>query len=237
MYHNKIMVSPSKDLRAKQKARTRAALVDAARSLLREGIPPTVAEAAEAARVSRATAYRYFPTHESLLLEVGNITPAMHPVENLVANLPGADPETRLLAVLDCFHPIVFAEEVSMRTALRTYLNTWLESRGRGERTVPVREGRRMRWLDKVLEPARVRLSEAQYRRLRAALALTMSVDALVVMKDVCRIESDKEAQDVLRWAAAALLRAGLAEARGRPARAAAPQGRSRGASGKPRRR
>jgi hypothetical protein len=33
-------------------------------------------------------------------------------------------------------------------------------------------------------------------------------------MKDVCRLENDKEALAVLRWAALALLRAGLAEAR-----------------------
>lgn len=216
----------SQNLRANQKERTREALVEAARSLLRAGTPPTVAEAAEAARVSRATAYRYFPTHESLLLEVGNITPATQPVEQLVANLPGEDPESRLLAVLDRFHPIVFAEEVSMRTALRTYLNTWLESRGRGDGAVPVREGRRMRWLDKVLEPVRGRLSDTQYSRLRAALALTMSVEALVVMKDVCRIENDQEAQNVLRWAAATLLRAGLAEPKGRKARATAQRRR-----------
>ena len=101
-----------------------------------------------------------------------------------------------------------------MRTALRTYLDTWLKAHASGDTTVAVREGRRMRWLDKVLEPARRDLTAAQYRRLRAALALTLSIDALVVMKDVCRIDNDREALAVLRWAATALLRAGLAEAR-----------------------
>ena len=212
-------VSQKRDLRANQKERTRAAVVDAARALLRAGTPPTVAEAAEEARVSRATAYRYFPTHESLLLEAGNITPATQPVEELLESLPSEDPEERLLNLVDCFIPIVFAEEISMRTALRTYLDTWLETRGRGERSVPVREGRRMRWLDKVLEPVRGDLSNAQFRKLRAALSLAVSIDALVVMKDVCHIESDKEAHEVLRWAAAALLRAGLAEANAVPSR------------------
>jgi hypothetical protein len=32
-------------------------------------------------------------------------------------------------------------------------------------------------------------------------------------MKDVCRLQKDQEAQDVLRWAASALLRAALEEA------------------------
>jgi AcrR family transcriptional regulator len=200
--------------RADQKARTREALVAAARELLRAGAPPTVAEAAEAARVSRATAYRYFPTHDSLLLEAGSITPAAEPIEALLDQLPSEDVEERLVTLLDRFNPIVFAEELPMRTALRTYQDTWLQARARGDTATPVREGRRMRWLDKVLAPVRRDLTDAQWRRLRYALALTFAIDAMVVMKDVCRIESDKEALAVLRWTALAILRAGLAEAK-----------------------
>lgn len=201
--------------RANQKKRTRDAVVDAARALLRGGTPPTVAQAAVAAGVSRATAYRYFPTQESLLIEAGNITPMVQPVEELVENLSSDDPEKRLLALLDCFNPIVFAEEVAIRTALRTYLDIWLaRCNDSSKRDAPVREGRRMHWLDQVLEPARGRLSDRHYRRLRAALALTVSTDALVVMKDVCRIKHEKDAREVLSWAAVALLRAGLADAK-----------------------
>jgi hypothetical protein len=76
-----------------------------------------------------------------------------------------------------------------------------------------------MRWLDKVLEPVRRSLTDAEWRRLRCALALTMSIDAMVVMKDVCRLQKDHEALDVLRWAAAALLRSALAETRGKKRR------------------
>ena len=44
--------------RTQQKARTRAALLDAARELLAQGRTPNIEEAAEAAGISRATAYR-----------------------------------------------------------------------------------------------------------------------------------------------------------------------------------
>lgn len=198
-----------RDLRANQKERTREALVAAAKDLARAGAAPTVAEAAEHARVSRATAYRYFPTQESLLVEVSDLTPMVAPVEDMLAKLDDDDVEDRLAKLIDTFHPIVVAEEVPLRTALRVYLDTWLEARSRGETAPRVREGRRMRWLDVALEPARRQLPKAEWRRLRAALALTLSIDALVVMKDVAQLD-DEEALSVLRWAALTLLRASL---------------------------
>jgi alkylhydroperoxidase family enzyme len=67
-----------------------------------------------------------------------------------------------------------------------------------------------MRWLDTVLEPA-AGLPDERRRLLASALALTLGPDSLVIMKDVCRLE-DAEAVAVLRWAAVALLRAGLDE-------------------------
>ena len=202
------------DTRANQKARTREAIVEAAQQLHRQGITATIARAAQQARVSRATAYRYFPTQEALMVEVTGVTPSLVEVEKLVGSLPTEDVERRLLQLLDTFGQIVLAEEAEFRTALWVYQDTWLRSHRNGANNVPnVREGRRMRWLDKVLEPLDDLLPEEQKRRLRAALALTMGIDSIVIMKDVCRLK-DHEALAVLRWAATALLRAGLEEGR-----------------------
>ena len=55
--------------RANQKARTRAAIVDACRDLVRSGAEVTMPEVARRALVSEATAYRYFPDLISLLRE------------------------------------------------------------------------------------------------------------------------------------------------------------------------
>jgi AcrR family transcriptional regulator len=200
------------DPRANQKARTRAAIIEAAQGLRRAGTTPTVAAAAERARVSRATAYRYFPTQEALLLELAAITPGVTPVEDLLRDLGTSDVEERLLLLLDTFDRIALAEEASFRRALRVYLDIWLRSRRSGRPDAPdVRAGRRMGWLDTVLEPVGD-LPDEQRRRLRAALALTLGIESIVVMKDVCRLDDD-EALDVLRWAATALLRAGLEDA------------------------
>jgi hypothetical protein len=56
-------------------------------------------------------------------------------------------------------------------------------------------------------------MPEPEWGRLRAALSLTLGSEALLVMKDVCRLD-DREGLEVLRWAAVALLRAGLEEIR-----------------------
>ena len=200
------------DPRANQKARTREAIVEAAQELHRRGITPTVAQAAEQARVSRATAYRYFPTQEALMVEVTGITPRVLEVDKLLENLATEDVETRLLQLQETFGQIVLAEEAQFRTALRVYQDTWLRSERNGDNKngPAVREGRRMRWLDKVLEPLHD-LPEEHKRRLRAALALTMGIDSIATMKDVCGLE-DQEALAVLRWAAIVLLHAGLEE-------------------------
>ena len=55
--------------RANQKRRTRKDLLQAAARLLKEGRNPSLEEIAEEALVSRATAYRYFPNVEALLIE------------------------------------------------------------------------------------------------------------------------------------------------------------------------
>jgi AcrR family transcriptional regulator len=212
-YHKESEVSRQAGGRVNQKARTRAAIVAAAAALLRRGASPSVAAAADEAKVSRATAYRYFPSPEALLVEVAEMTPAVLPVEAVLRRPATDDAEERLLQLLDTFNPIVIAEEVAMRNALRVYLDTWLVSR-RGEQGAPsVREGRRVRWLDEALVPVRRRVSKPQWQRLRAALSLTLGTEAVVVMKDVCRLENE-EALAVLRWAATALLRASLDEAR-----------------------
>jgi AcrR family transcriptional regulator len=68
-----------------------------------------VAEAAERALVSRATAYRYFPTQESLLLDVANVEALLKPVEDLV------DDDEEIVATLE------WAASALLRTALHDF--------------------------------------------------------------------------------------------------------------------
>ncbi len=210
--YNRAIGSHRQDPRANQKARTRAAIVEAAQQLRAEaGETPTVAEAAASAGVSRATAYRYFPTHEALDVEVAEIGPDVVATEEALDDLSTDDVEERLGTLLGAFNPIVVAKEAHFRRALWVYQDTWLRSRRNGEDAdaPAVREGRRMRWLERVLEP--LDLPDDEERRLQAALALTLGVDSVVVLKDVCGLDDD-EALEVLRWTAIAILGAAMAE-------------------------
>jgi AcrR family transcriptional regulator len=208
VYHYRMDVT-RQDPRANQKERTRTAIIDAALDLLREDIAPTVATAAERARVSRTTAYRYFPTQESLLQEIANLHPAVAAVDEAMDNLATDDVEQRLLQLLDTFNPIIIADEVHQRTALQVFHENWIQARrDNTQEEAYIRSRRRMRWLDEVLKPLE-HLPEQQHQRLRAALALTVGIDSIVIMKDVCQL-NDEEALAALRWAALALLRAGL---------------------------
>ena len=198
------------DPRANQKERTRNAVVDAAATFLRQGTQPTVAEAAELAKVSRATAYRYFPTQEALLVEVAQVNPATESVERWLAGLEGDEPAERLQGLQSTFNGVMITEEIAMRTGLSVYLDTWLESRRQGDALTAVREGRRIRWLDEVLEPVRKDLRPRAVAAFAlGALALTLGIEALVVMKDVCKL-SDEETLTTLLWTAQTLLAAGL---------------------------
>jgi AcrR family transcriptional regulator len=192
-----------------QRNRTRAAIVEAATALLREGKPPTVAEAAERALVSRATAYRYFPTQESLLVEVARVEPLMKPVEDLVASFPTDDAAQRLAALVGTMMPACLSDEALIRTGERVYMDTWLANQRDGNHT-PVRAGRRMRYIDEALRPLGERLSESGRKRLRCALALTLGTEALIAMKDSAGLDDDQEIVATLEWAAEALLRTAL---------------------------
>ncbi len=82
--------------REAQKLRTRALIVAAAGGLTQ----PTVEQAADAAGVSRATAYRYFPTQEALSVELesGDV---WREIEALVIDPQTADVGTRLDRLID----------------------------------------------------------------------------------------------------------------------------------------
>jgi len=125
------MLVSRQDGRINQKRRTRRAIIEAASNLVRAGRQPSVAEAAEAALVSKATAYRYFPTQNSLLQEVGY--EAIHPSPgSLLAGAPEDDPQARFETVLRAITRQMTSDEALFRTVMKVTQERWLESAVRG---------------------------------------------------------------------------------------------------------
>jgi len=208
-YNNPVAGSRQGDPRANQKQRTRAAILDAAAALLREGTPPTIAEAAERALVSRATAYRYFPTQEALLLDAAQVEALIRPVEQLVAVFSTDDVAQRLADLVQTEMTALLSDEPVVRTALRVYMDTWFANQRDGQ-VMPVRARRRPQWIEAALNPIRDQLGETAWKRLVAGLTLTLGTEALICMKDVAGLENEDEIVATLRWAAGALLQAAL---------------------------
>jgi AcrR family transcriptional regulator len=189
--------------RSRQKRRTREALVAAARELITTGgSAPTVAQAAEAASISRTTAYRYFPTQRALLV-------AAHPEVVATSMLPagvGSDPEVRLEAAVRGFMAMVVETEPQQRTMLRLSL-----AAEASERDLPLRQGRAIAWFIEALEPLVGRLGDDGVRRLAIAVRAVCGIEALVWLSDVAGLSRD-EAIDQMAWSAVALVRRASSE-------------------------
>lgn len=208
--------------RASQKGRTRAALVDAARSLVSEGDVPTVDTVAERANISRTTAYRYFPNQRALL-------GAAHPetaASSLLGDDPPEDAATRLDLVMREFTRILLETESQQRTMLRLSLE---DSPG----DLPLRQGRAIGWITEALEPLTGKLPDEELRRLVLAVRSVCGIEALVWLTDIGGL-SATEAAELMRWSAASLLRSAVEGHR--PTAGASAPGRSRAGRGAGRR-
>ncbi|HET6171793.1 MAG TPA: TetR/AcrR family transcriptional regulator [Gaiellales bacterium] len=197
--------------RVQQKARTRAALVAAARQLMASGVAPTVEQAAAAAEISRATAYRYFANQQALLI-------ATYPEidgTSLLGAEPPTDPATRLELVAEA----IARQAVDHETELRAMLRLSLEPEDARRPDLPFRVGRRIVWVADALTPLQGRLSEPDLQRLVLAIASAVGIDSLVWLTDIAGL-SRPQAVDVMRWSARSLLQAALARHADAPAAA-----------------
>lgn len=192
--------------RTNQKARTRAALLQATRELLPTGVTPTVEQAADRAAVSRTTAYRYFRNQRALLI-------AAYPVLDMKSMLDREaprDPETRLALAVERFTGLILQHEPELRAMLRLSLET-----PPAAADLPLRQGRAIRWIEDALSPLSGSLEKRELRRLVLAIRASCGIEALVWLCDVAKLPRD-EARELMTWSARSLLRAAL---RHRPTR------------------
>lgn len=201
---------PVKRTSPSPKERTRRLLSDAARELLRTGAPLTVQAAADLAGVSRATAYRYFPSNEAVLMHA-----TMPLLEDASQRLRAPNPDTsddispqdlpeQASALVRTMGRWAFDHEHELRTLLRLSL-----APERATQTHRRGNTNRERWIAALLESLPAHVSHAARDRLAVALVPLFGADAVVWSTDIAQLDPDA-ALDVMAWMAATLVQATL---------------------------
>ncbi|TAL34743.1 MAG: TetR family transcriptional regulator [Phenylobacterium sp.] len=171
---------------------------------MREGKRPTFEEIAEAALVSRATAYRYFPGLEALMFEAG-LDVAMPTPEVFFEGDTSTDPVARLDRLEAALFRMIAENEAPMRMLLARSLQRSVDPDH--DPAVPVRQNRRRGLIAAALAPARSQFGAAEFDTLSKALVLLLGIEAEVAFKDVMRVDA-AEAARIRRWMIRALVEA-----------------------------
>ncbi len=189
--------------------RTLRLLREAARELLRTGRPLTVPAVAELAGVSRATAYRYFPTNDAVVLHA-TMSLADDPLEDLDWAPPAAGSSGQLTDRAADLVRATAAWAFDHETELRTMLRLSLAPERANLRP---RRGltNRGRWIEALLKGLPPDVTPSARRRLAAALIPLFGSDAIVWTSDIAELPRD-EAIELLAWMVQALIAATLAE-------------------------
>lgn len=203
-----------------QRGRTRQALLTAGGRLIARGLTPTTTEVADAAGISRRTAYRYFPTQEQLLIEASleRLRPEVEAAIAVVESMPALhvgrpDPEgdvssalARLDATVRVMHRLTLEYEPLLRTIWR------LTAGGATMPGVRPRGSRRVDWLTAAVDPLRPRLGPERFARLVSALTVCVGFDSTFVLMDL-RGLAPADAERLTAWMAESIVRSSVADA------------------------
>jgi len=205
------------------KASTFQLLLDTAMALIRDtGHVPSMAEVAQACGVSRATAYRYFPSRSALIAAV--MDASLGPLRSFSS--PHADGPARVRDVFERTFPRFREFEAQMRAAVQLSLEQWAAERAGTLAEEPYRRGHRVRILGDALAPMAGVLPPATQLRLHQALTVIYGIETWMVLKDIWGL-SDRAVERVALWMADALVGAALREAPSPAAGSAAGLGAS----------
>lgn len=211
------------------RARMRRTLLAAAVAIANRGVIPSVSDVAEAADVSRATAYRYFPSQSVLVQSM--VTDALGPIQEWTSE--SLDAGERVGRLIHFGYQRMLAREAALRAALRLALDQWARTQAGtlGDEPRIVR-GNRIRLLRLALAPVKGDLSKGQFERLVQSLSVVFGTEAMVVLRDMFGLDGTSTA-DVAEWMSRVLVKAALAEATAGAAARAPRAARAAGAPAK----
>jgi len=198
---------PSRGVRAA----TFKLLLDTAMDLIQQdGHIPSIAEVAVRSQVSRATAYRYFPSRSALITSV--VDASLGPVRNAPPGTDAGDARERVHAIFKTTFPRFEQFEPQLRAALQLALEQWALQRAGILEEEPYRRGHRVGILATALAPLKGDLTPATRERLHRALSILYGIEAYTILKDMWGM-GEKEIERTVLWMADALIDASLREA------------------------
>lgn len=187
--------------RLNQQKRTRNDLLKAASALLQSGKVPSLEAVAAEANVSRATAYRYFPNIDALMVEASVDIQIPSP-ESVFNGFASTDPSERLRHADASLDKMLLENELTIRAML-----SQLVLAGGSNDEGLARQDRRTPLIRRALEPCRDQFSDEGYAKLVRALALLFGPEAMIVCKDVLRLD-ENDTEQIKTWAISALVAA-----------------------------
>ena len=209
------------------KASTFRLLLGTAMDLIhQDGHIPSVAEVAVRSKVSRATAYRYFPSRSALVTAV--IDSSLGPVRTLADDK--LDGRARVRDLFARTFPRFKEFEPQLRAAAQLALEQWALERAGLLEEVPYRRGHRIRILEHAIAPLAPQLPPPVRQRLHHALSVVYGIEPYCILKDIWGL-SDRQTERVALWMADALIDAALRDAGAVPEVAAAVPAARRRAS------
>jgi AcrR family transcriptional regulator len=177
--------------RVNQKARTRAAIVEAVQDLARSGTEITMPAVAKAALVSEATAYRYFPDLVSLLREAdARIWP--DPAEAMVPVAHSTDPVERIGYATEVLLTGVLARQSLVRAMIAASVTR--------PDVAATRPGHRFALIEYALAPL-AGADPPMLTQLKQGLAVVVSAEALFVLTDLCGLSPQDAVASAARTA------------------------------------
>ena len=201
--------SPKSALRGVRAATFKLLLSTAMELIKQGGHIPSVADIALRAQVSRATAYRYFPSRGALISAV--MESSLGPVRRLSSDsLSGRQ---RVLQLFKRTFPRFKEFEPQMRAAAQLALEQWALARAGLLDEEPYRRGYRVGILEHALEPLARALPPAVHQRLHRALSVIYGIEAYIILKDIWGAP-DREVERTALWMADALIDAALRDAK-----------------------
>lgn len=184
------------------KKRTFHRLINTALEALEEGGELTITELADKSGISRATAYRYFPTQSDLIAAV--VECSLGPIFYWKSDK--SDCQERVNDFLAFAFPQMLKHEGALRAALRISLQQWANQRRNVEpQKKKFVRGNRKEILPAILQPLKFELPEELYQKVVYAISVVYGSEIFMVLKDIWNL-NNQQLISIAQWMSKAII-------------------------------